>query len=358
MSLAGAPNTVFWEVTNRCNLSCETCYNSRFLNNKAHTLTVEQGEERCRDIMRNGVTNVIFLGGEPLADRNLFHYLEVLRAGGVQCSISTNGTLVTPVIAERLASLQLKLVAVSLDGGTAATNDRIRGGGTFDRIFRGIQNLANVRGENRFRLAVALTLAEQNCHDFESFFLKMAELDIADIFVNKYVEIEKTSLGVPSAAAFLGVLDDLCRTASRIGNFYLYLPTMPRVADYLAERHRIYVSAKEQSCGAVDEALLLADDGCLYPCSMARAERSEFKKAYTPNWSAELPDIMGDFVEERLRMRSHVPEVCGGCRYEASCAKMCVLSREQSKYHEACEALCELLATDRQTRAAKAALVS
>jgi MoaA/NifB/PqqE/SkfB family radical SAM enzyme len=146
MSLAGGPNTVFWEVTNRCNLSCETCYNSRFLNDKRHTLTLEDGEKRCRDIIANGISSVIFLGGEPLADRNLFHYLEILRGAGIDCSISTNGTLVTQSVAERFAGLNLKLVAVSLDGGTAETNDRIRGRGSFERIIRGIRALPRPPG--------------------------------------------------------------------------------------------------------------------------------------------------------------------------------------------------------------------
>jgi radical SAM protein with 4Fe4S-binding SPASM domain len=168
----------------------------------------------------------------------------------------------------------------------------------------------------------------------------MAELDIADIFVNKYVAVNPTSLGVSPAADFLLVLDELCAIAAGIGNFYLYLPTMPRVADYLSARHGVHVSAKEQSCGAVDEAVLLADDGNLYPCSMARSARGDFRKDYTDQWgNGALAKLMKDFVDERAAAWSNIPVVCQGCEYRDRCAKMCVLNNEQSKYYEACEAL-------------------
>lgn len=348
METAGkSPKTLFWEVTNRCNLSCGTCYNKNFLNDKRHTLTLEEGERRCRDIVVNGVANVIFLGGEPLADRNLFHYLEILRAANVRCSLSTNGTLISPAVAERLAGLDLKLVAVSLDGGTPASNDLIRGKGSFERILRGVRNLVAVRTKAGPRIAVALTLTAENSEAFAPFFTIMAELGIADIFVNKYTKVNHSTLSTSPAADFLLTLDELCRVAVSIADFYLYLPTMPRVADYLSAKHGLYVSAKEQSCGAVDDAILLSDDGHLYPCSMARASRPEFRKDYVADWAGgAIAELMTDFVAERERMWSDTPAICRDCRYRESCAQKCVLNSEQSKYHEACEALRDLARTD------------
>lgn len=341
-----APRTVYWEVTNRCNLACGTCYNKQFLNNKRNTLGRDEGERRCHEMIANQVKSVIFLGGEPLADKNIFHYIKILRSAGIECSISTNGTLITPPVAEQIASLGVKMIAVSLDGGTPAENDRVRGAGSFERILRGLDVLVRGRVGDRPRITVAITLTEQNVGDFQSFFQAMAARGIVDIFVNKYSKVNDSSLSTGSARDFLIDLDRLCAAAAQAGQFYLYLPTMPRIADFLTERHAIYVSAKEQSCNAVNDAVLLADDGKLYPCSMARATRGEFAKPYVADWrDGAIASLMADFLQEKARVLSTTPEVCRQCNYRDTCAQKCVLTEEQTKYHTACESFVDLLET-------------
>jgi sulfatase maturation enzyme AslB (radical SAM superfamily) len=92
------------------------------------------------------VREYYFTGGEPFLNRQLFEMMEEALAQG-PVSVLTNGVLIrkeTAVRLRRLAdlspySLDLR---ISLDGWDAATNDPVRGAGTFDRILAAVVLLA------------------------------------------------------------------------------------------------------------------------------------------------------------------------------------------------------------------------
>jgi MoaA/NifB/PqqE/SkfB family radical SAM enzyme len=92
------------------------------------------------------VREYYFTGGEPFLNPEMEAILEAALAVG-PASVLTNGLLLDPARCARLRALagaadySLDL-RVSLDGYDAASNDPIRGEGTFRRILGGIRNLA------------------------------------------------------------------------------------------------------------------------------------------------------------------------------------------------------------------------
>jgi uncharacterized protein len=106
------------------------------------------------DVPNGGEFRFTFLGGEPLlapeALRAIHRYSKLQVAGRnirLRYDIVTNGTLVTPEIAELLASMACN-VTVSLDG-PKEVNDISRptrgGKGSTDRTLAGVRNLLDVR---------------------------------------------------------------------------------------------------------------------------------------------------------------------------------------------------------------------
>jgi molybdenum cofactor biosynthesis enzyme MoaA len=93
-----------------------------------------------------GVREYYFTGGEPFLHREILEMLEAtLRQGPT--SVLTNGVLFRNATAARLrrmadASPYSLDVRISIDGWDAASNDPIRGVGTFERILAGIHTLA------------------------------------------------------------------------------------------------------------------------------------------------------------------------------------------------------------------------
>jgi AdoMet-dependent heme synthase len=130
-----------------CNLQCTHCFISCSPANTAHgMMTLAQVQAHLADAAELGVREYYFTGGEPFLNRQIFEMIEAaLRQGPV--SVLTNGVLIREENARRLRrladlsaySLDLR---ISLDGWDAATNDAVRGAGTFDRVLAAARHLA------------------------------------------------------------------------------------------------------------------------------------------------------------------------------------------------------------------------
>lgn len=143
-----ALDTLWFQVAGTlCNLSCTHCFISCSPHNHAHEMmTLAQVEDYLREAETLGVKEYYFTGGEPFMNRELPEMIEAaLRRGPV--TILTNGVLIKAETAAKLRALadasEYSLdLRISLDGWDAATNDPIRGEGTFDRILEAIAVVA------------------------------------------------------------------------------------------------------------------------------------------------------------------------------------------------------------------------
>ncbi|MBE8538596.1 radical SAM protein [Geoglobus acetivorans] len=132
------PVTV-WNTTARCNLKCVHCYADAGAKKKGE-LTTDEANEFIDDLAEMKVPVLLLSGGEPLMREDIFELIEYAKSKGLYVSLSTNGTLINDVVAERLAELKVDYVGISIDG-LPDTNDRFRGlKGAFDNALNGILN--------------------------------------------------------------------------------------------------------------------------------------------------------------------------------------------------------------------------
>jgi molybdenum cofactor biosynthesis enzyme MoaA len=135
-----------------CNLACTHCFVSCSPTNHSHEMmSREQVRRYLGEARALGVREYYFTGGEPFMNPEMLGIAEDALAQG-PVTILTNGLLLTPERSRRLRELfessEYSLdLRVSIDGWDAASNDPIRGEGTYVRILEGLQNLA-VEGLN------------------------------------------------------------------------------------------------------------------------------------------------------------------------------------------------------------------
>ncbi len=130
----------------RCNYTCHHCFISCSPKNDSFGFLDRATVRRyLEQSVAMGVREYYFTGGEPFLNPELVDMLiDTLEFGPV--SVLTNASVLKEEWLERLAraeassrySLEFR---VSLDGFDAATNDPIRGAGTFDRTLRGVRQL-------------------------------------------------------------------------------------------------------------------------------------------------------------------------------------------------------------------------
>jgi sulfatase maturation enzyme AslB (radical SAM superfamily) len=129
-----------------CNLACHHCFISCTPTNHSFgMLALADVHRSLEESVPLGVKEYYFTGGEPFLNRELPAMLALtLRYG--PATVLTNATvlrdewLVTLTEAEAASRYSLEF-RVSIDGFSAATNDPIRGEGTFDRAMRGVRKL-------------------------------------------------------------------------------------------------------------------------------------------------------------------------------------------------------------------------
>ncbi len=136
LAFSGMPRPViFWNLTDRCNLSCVHCYSrSGPGHDTSGELNTGEALDLIDDLAGSGVPLILFSGGEPLLRHDLWELARHARDRGIRTALSTNGTLIDKEMAEKIHESGIEYVGISLDGATAATHDRFRGiPGAFDR---------------------------------------------------------------------------------------------------------------------------------------------------------------------------------------------------------------------------------
>jgi MoaA/NifB/PqqE/SkfB family radical SAM enzyme len=137
-----APLFFAWQLTNRCTARCLACCEESGPD-RAWRDELDRAEalDLARRIVDAGIPYVAFGGGEPLGAPHCWELFEVLAAGGVALKIETDGTRIDDAAADRLASLGVQCVQISVDGATAAMHEQMRPGSSFEAATASIRRL-------------------------------------------------------------------------------------------------------------------------------------------------------------------------------------------------------------------------
>jgi Fe-coproporphyrin III synthase len=157
---------VVWNVTRRCNLFCMHCYAESQNREYSGELTTDEGKALLEDLAAFGAPTVLFSGGEPLTRPDLFDLIAHARALGLRCVLSTNGTLIDPETAARIAESGVTYVGISLDG-IGPVHDKIRGKkGAYEESVNGLR-LCRDRG---VRVGLRFTVHRKNVDQLPAIF--------------------------------------------------------------------------------------------------------------------------------------------------------------------------------------------
>ena len=137
-----APETVFLELTKKCNLRCKHCFNESGLQKKDE-LCLQDIKTLIDDFTNMGVFTVKITGGEPFCRRDILDILKYLDQKPLNYIVFSNGTNISSDDIQQLKSLKhLLKLRISIDG-IRDTNDSIRGPGSFDKSIATIERLCS-----------------------------------------------------------------------------------------------------------------------------------------------------------------------------------------------------------------------
>ncbi|WP_246775579.1 radical SAM protein [Methylobacterium aquaticum] len=131
------PVCLYLEVTNRCNLLCETCPRTFETLEPPADMSWELFT-RIVDQVPNIARVVLHGVGEPMLVPALPRMIRYLKDRGTYVLFNTNGTLLQPKRFGTLIETGLDELRVSLDAADQASYLRVRGKDFFDRIVRDV----------------------------------------------------------------------------------------------------------------------------------------------------------------------------------------------------------------------------
>ena len=332
---------LFWETTIKCNLTCAHC--RRLESNEATVtdLSTEQARKLIEDLAELGreqhiMPVLVFSGGEPLCRADLFELIDLTRNRGLVPALATNGTMIDPACAGRIAKSGIARVSVSIDGATAEVHDRLRQlPGAFQMAINGIKNLY----ERKVPFQINITLTKHNAHQLEDAYNLAKSLGAAAVHVFMLVPVgcgqvlAETDMLSPDE--YEEKMVEVCRLDSR-GEMQLKVTCGPHYERIIRQRGLYRQRANSGSGGHVPGrhghhgpskgclaglgVLFVGHKGDVFPCGYLPVNCGNIReeKLSTIWFENKNLAIMRDSgkLEGKCGICGY-REVCGGCRGRA-----------------------------------------
>jgi mycofactocin biosynthetic radical S-adenosylmethionine protein MftC len=308
-----APICLTWELTYACNLSCVHCLSSSGRRDPRE-LTTAQCEAVIDELQAMQVFYVNVGGGEPTVRPDFWHLLEYAVAHQVGVKFSTNGVRITPERAAFLAGTDYVDVQVSLDGATAAVNDRVRGEGSFDLATRALDHLA-AAGFRDAKVSVVVT--REN----------VAQLDDFKAIADRYGATLRLTRLRPSGRG-ADVWDELHPTAEQQRQLYQWL--LRAGENVLTGDSFFHLAGFGQAlpglnlCGAGRVVCLIDPIGDVYACPFAIHDQFRAGSVVDPGGFAGV--WRGSELFRELRS-VHSGGACESCGSYDACRGGCMAAK-------------------------------
>jgi radical SAM protein with 4Fe4S-binding SPASM domain len=329
---------VFWNLTDRCNLSCTHCYSRSGTERRTEEeLTTAEALAFIDDLAGIGVPLILFSGGEPLLRPDIWELADHAIAKGMKIAISTNGTLITRDIAAKIKKSGIEYVGISLDGATAATHDRFRQfPGAFDRSIAAFSRCR----EAGVRIGVRVTLTRENFGELEDLIDLALSLGTSRFCLywlvpsgrgsDSYSRLQLGRNEVTEALSLLyrkaqeidpGVMEFL--TVDSPQDCIHLLQSMKRDGSPDIADARQLLASLNGGCSAGNRVANVDPCGNVYPCQFARSPDFFIgnirKRPFSELWTDATHPVLSRFRDKL----AHLSGKCITCGYLELCGGGC-----------------------------------
>ena len=253
---------VFFHILTKCNLACRHCYINPDQHGK-QTLDLDTIKAWLEPFAGRGrKANVIFLGGEPTLHPDLAEAIRYARTlGYASVTVDTNGYLFNNIL-DKVTAREVDYFSFSLDGATAATNDRLRGTGCWQRCVEGIQAAVN----KGFATSLIYTVSRANASELERMPAVLKKLGIRRFFIQV--------IGLRGRSAS-GELEDVAGKSPQLTQAE-WLDLVPPVAEEVADigitvtYPKVFLDPGEkfECAGLVADNYFIFPNGRVYRCPL------------------------------------------------------------------------------------------
>ncbi len=311
-----APLEVTIEVTRRCPLECQHCYNNLPMSDGAARASEMSFDEHVRlldELVEAGCLWILYTGGEIFARKDFLDIYTEAKKRGFLITLFTNGTIINERIADYLAEWRPFSIEITLYGATRETYEALtRIPGSYDRCMRGIRLLLD-RG---LPLKLKTVSTRVNLHELYDM-KRMAEEDFGvefrfDPLINPRIDCSQSPIGVrlsPEEVVSLDFQDP--KRAAEWQRVATIRAATPPALEPETERY---------TCGGGMRGCAIDPSGEMSICVLSH------KQGYSIRAGSFLEGWSGRMLEIRSQTRRH-PSICDRCGIRSLCS-MCAANGE------------------------------
>jgi len=300
------------EVTKRCNLTCVHCYNNLPLSDQQARRTELTLGEHCRildELAAEGCLWLLYTGGEIFVRKDFLDIYAYAKKTGFLITLFTNATLITPAVAEYLATWRPFSVEVSLYGCTAVTHDRVTGvAKSFDRTMRGVRLLMEV-GLPPILKTMVLKPNTHEIWDMKRFVEEELGLEFRfDAMINPRVDSSLAPLSVRLSPTEVVELD--LKEPNRKNEWVKFCEHFKRPAHNPAEE-----GVDLYACGGAHNAFAIDASGKLSTCVLWHGESYDLRKgSFKEGWEEFLLKVSRKKATRKTKcLACELRSMCGMC---------------------------------------------
>jgi radical SAM protein with 4Fe4S-binding SPASM domain len=299
------------EVTRRCNLRCAHCYNNLPLGDQEARGSELTYEEHCRiidEITEAGCLWLLYTGGEIFARKEFLDIYTYAKQKGLLISLFTNGTLITPEIADYLVQWRPFSIEITLYGRTRETYERITGiPGSYDRCMQGIRLLMERDLPLKLK-TMAITINKHEIWEMKRFVEEELGLEFKfDSMIHCRIDCSQRPLALRLSPEEVVALD---------------LQDPKRVAEWkkFAEQFNGPVRLAEHAdelydCGGGINSFAIDPSGMLSTCVLSHADTYDLRRgSFQEAWENFLLEVRQRKITRRTKcVACEIKAMCGMC---------------------------------------------
>jgi radical SAM protein with 4Fe4S-binding SPASM domain len=310
------PVQVSIEVTRRCPLECQHCYNNLPMGDqdaRSREMTTEEHFRMLDELVEMSCFWLIYTGGEIFARKDFLEIYTYAKKKGFLITLFTNGTLITEKIADYLVEWPPFAIEITLYGRTRETYESLTMiPGSYDRCLRGI-NLLRERGLPLKLKTVATSINKHEVSAMRQFAEEELGVEfMMDGQINPRIDCSQSPLGVRLTPEEVVALD---MHAPKGISEYLRLANRDLgKPPNLAQENTVYF------CGGGMNSFAINAYGEMGICVISQQETFDIRReGLKPAWEHSLREV-------RTRKRTRVTK-CIECRIQSLCG-MCPANGE------------------------------
>jgi radical SAM protein with 4Fe4S-binding SPASM domain len=304
------------EITRRCPLTCAHCYNNLPMDDheaRRGELTLAEHHRIVEEIAEAGCLWLLYSGGEIFARRDFLDIYTHAKKQGLLITLFTNGTLISPRIADHLAEWPPFSIEITLYGRTRETYERLTGiPGSFDHCMRGIELLME-RGLPLKLKSVAVSINKHEIRDMQRFAEEQLGLEFTfDAMMNPRIDCSQSPLAVRLSPEEVVAFD--AQDPRRIEEWKKFVEYFHGPVQKPQHSDEVY------HCGGGVSSFAIDPEGQMSICVLSHFDKYDLRTgSFREGWEGFLHKV-------RLRKMSRLTK-CVDCQIKALCG-MCPANGE------------------------------